>query len=289
MLLAKIALHNYSAFEGDQVLDLTSTGDPKQNIILIGAMNGAGKTSLLDAVKLCLFGERGSGLLPPKETPAEFVLSRFNYNARERHETEMWIELTFDDVQLPGATHQIQVKRKWKFHSVRGTYEGDDFAIQKDGKAFQLIDRDHWQDFIDDTIPPGVADFFFFDGEKIQKLADDATDREVLRESIRNLLGLSVYTKLSDDLDKHTDDIRREADKVTDDQLKQLEADDARIQRLISENREQFQNFEEGLADLKKADEQLEREIRRITGYGADSRSDLQGQMVDLETQKRRV
>ena len=289
MLLAKIALHNYSAFEGTQALDLTSTGDPKQNIILIGAMNGAGKTSLLDAVKLCLFGERGSGLLPPKETPAEFILSRFNYNARERHETEMWIELTFDDVQLPGATHQIQVKRKWKFHSIRGTYEGDEFAIQKDGKAFQLIDRDHWQDFIDDTIPPGVADFFFFDGEKIQKLADDATDREVLRESIRNLLGLSVYTKLSDDLDKHTDDIRREADKVTDDQLKQLEADDARIQRLMTENREQFENLEEELADLRKADEQLEREIRRITGYGADSRSDLQGQLVDLETQKRRA
>jgi DNA sulfur modification protein DndD len=289
MLLAKIALHNYSAFEGTQVLDLTSTGDPKQNIILIGAMNGAGKTSLLDAVKLCLFGERGSGLLPPKETPAEFVLSRFNYNARERHESEMWIELTFDEVQLPGATHQIQVMRKWKFHSVRGTYEGDEFQIQKDGKPFQLIDREHWQDFIDDTIPPGVADFFFFDGEKIQKLADDATDREVLRESIRNLLGLSVYTKLSDDLDKHSDDIRREADKVTDDQLKQLEADEALIQRLMSENRENFQKFEEELADLKKADDQLEREIRRITGYGADSRSDLQGQMVDLETQKRRV
>jgi DNA sulfur modification protein DndD len=43
------------------------------------------------------------------------------------------------------------------------------------------------------------------------------------------------------------------------------------------------------LADLKKTDEQLEREIRRITGYGADSRSDLQGQLVDLETQKRRA
>jgi len=38
-----------------------------------------------------------------------------------------------------------------------------------------------WQDFISETIPPGVAGFFFFDGEKIQQLADDTSDREALR------------------------------------------------------------------------------------------------------------
>src|SRR5205085_1742633 len=127
MLLSKIALHNFSAFEGTQVVDLTATGNPQQNITLIGAMNGAGKTSLLDAVKLCLYGERNSGLLPARETPAEFVRKRFNYNARERHETDMWIELAFDGVELPGATHQIQVRRTWNFHPLRGSYEGDDF------------------------------------------------------------------------------------------------------------------------------------------------------------------
>jgi|SRR5437868_6016700 len=193
MLLSKIALHNFSAFEGTQVLDLTSTGNPEQNIILIGAMNGAGKTSLLDAVKLCLYGERGSGLLPPRETPAEFVRKRFNYNARDRRETEMWIELTLDNVELPGATHQIQIRRTWHFHPVRGSYDRDEFTIHKDGKALQIIDRDHWQDFINDTIPPGVAGFFFFDGEKIQQLADDTNDREVLRESSVNDLCLTNW------------------------------------------------------------------------------------------------
>ena len=287
MLLSKIALHNFSAFEGTQVLDLTSTGVPEQNITLIGAMNGAGKTSLLDAVKLCLYGERGSGLLPARETPSEFIRNRFNYNARVRHEIEMWIELAFDDVELPGATHQIQVRRTWHFHSVRGSYDHDEFTIIKDGKPLQIIDREHWQDFINDTIPPGVAGFFFFDGEKIQQLADDTNDREVLRESIRNLLGLTVYSKLSGDLAKHTDDIRRDADKVTDDQLKQLEADEARIQRLMRENRESREELQDELNRLIKQDEQLEREVRRVTGVGADSRSDLQREIAESESQKR--
>src|SRR5205085_11500080 len=218
----------------------------------IGAMNGAGKTSLLDAVKLCLYGERGSGLLSAKEASSDFVRKRFNYNARDRRETEMWIELAFDDVELPGATHQIQVRRTWYFHSVRGTYDREDFTIHKDGKPLQLIDRDHWQDFINDYIPPGVAGFCFFDGEKIQQLADDANDREVLRDSIRNLLGLTVYSKLSGDLGKRIDDIRRDADKVTGDQLKQLEADEARLRRQIEDNREQSGEIQAELRRLRE-------------------------------------
>lgn len=289
MLLSKIALNNYSAFEGTQVIDLNPSGEPKKNITLIGAMNGAGKTSLLDAVKLCLYGERGSGFLSPKETPSEFIRKRFNYNAQDRHETEMWIELTFDDIELPGATHQIQVRRTWYFHPIRGTYDKDkdDFTIIKDGKELQIIDRDHWQDFINDTIPSGVAGFFFFDGEKIQQLADDTNDREVLRESIRNLLGLTVYNKLSGDLAKHMDDVRREADKITDDQLKQLEADEARLQREMRENRETAQEIQYELSKLQRQDEHLEREVRRVTGVGTDSRSDLEREIAEAETQKR--
>lgn len=286
MLLTKIALHNYSAFEGTQAIDLSSTGEKKQNITLIGAMNGAGKTSLLEAVRLCLYGERNSGLLQPKETPTDFIRKRFNYNARDRHETTMWIELAFDDTQLPDAT-EIQVRRTWHFHSVRGSYENEELTIHKDGKELQVIDRDHWQDFINDTIPPGVAGFFFFDGEKIQQLADDETDRDALRDSIRNLLGLNVYSRLESDLSKHTEEVRREADKVTDAQLKQLEADEARFRELMRDNRDARAELQAELDDLLEKDELLEREVRRMVGVGADSRNDLQRDVADAENQKK--
>jgi DNA sulfur modification protein DndD len=289
MLLSKIALHNFSAFEGTQVVELTATNSPQQNITLIGAMNGAGKTSLLDAVKLCLYGERGNGFLNNKEIPAEFIRKRFNYNARDRHETEMWIELVLDNVELPGATHQIQVRRTWHFHSTQGTNEGDEFTIIKDGKELQIITREHWQDFINDTIPPGVADFFFFDGEKIQQLADDTDDHPVLRESIRNLLGLTVYNKLSSDLDKHIEGVRRKADKVTTAQLSQLEADEARTERRIRENRQQLDVVRAELGKLLEQDEHLDEEVRRIMGVGVDSRSRSHKKATEAESQKRNV
>lgn len=73
MLLSKIALHNFSAFEGTQVLDLAYTGNPEHNITLIGAMNGAGKTSLLDAVKLFFWvSVSADSCLPKRSQPSLF-------------------------------------------------------------------------------------------------------------------------------------------------------------------------------------------------------------------------
>lgn len=92
MILKNVILHNYTAFEGTQQVNLTPTENFKQNIILIGAMNGSGKTSLLEAVKLCLYGERGSGLVPQRESEASFINKKFNHNARARQEKKMFIE-----------------------------------------------------------------------------------------------------------------------------------------------------------------------------------------------------
>ena len=82
-------------------------------------MNGSGKTSLLEAVKLCLYGECGSGLVPQRESEAAFINKKFNYNARARREKKMCIELTFDDVPLPDP-HEIKVRHSWFFDTVTG-------------------------------------------------------------------------------------------------------------------------------------------------------------------------
>jgi DNA sulfur modification protein DndD len=276
MILKKILLHNFSAFEGSQEIDLTPTGNPEQNIILIGAMNGSGKTSLLEAVKLCLYGERRSGLLPPQESPASFIQKRFNYNARDRREREMYVELTFDQVPIPNS-HEIKIRRSWFFDTLsnNGKYEDTEMIISLDGKQLQLVGRDQWQDFIDEKIPPGVSDFFFFDGEKIQQLADDSTDRDSLRESIRSLLGLKNIANLNSDLSTHIDYVRRSSDKVTDAEIKKLEAEEAELNEEIRKNQDELEKIKDELLDLKEIDERLEKEIRRLTGTGTENRSKL--------------
>ncbi|MCH8879727.1 MAG: AAA family ATPase [Planctomycetes bacterium] len=58
MILDELVLHNFGVYVGRQTLQLTP--EPGKPIILLGGMNGGGKTTLLDGLQLVLFGSRAS-------------------------------------------------------------------------------------------------------------------------------------------------------------------------------------------------------------------------------------
>ena len=53
--------------------------------------------------------------------------------------------------------------------------------------------------FIENVLPSGLSNFFFFDGEKIAELAVEKTSAQ-MKESIKTLLGISVLDLLQSDL-----------------------------------------------------------------------------------------
>ena len=55
MLLTKLILENYGVYDGRHVLDLTC--DENKPVILCGGKNGSGKTTILEAIMLSLYGK----------------------------------------------------------------------------------------------------------------------------------------------------------------------------------------------------------------------------------------
>ncbi len=86
MSFKKLTLQNFKSFKERTVidLDLANAADGKK-VLLIGGMNGGGKTTLLEAVNYCLYGARN-----------EDIYARINRNNLLAGNANVHLELCFE-------------------------------------------------------------------------------------------------------------------------------------------------------------------------------------------------
>lgn len=59
VIFKELVLQNFGPFSGRQVINLSPEADEQYRpILLFGGMNGGGKTTLMDAIRLALYGHR---------------------------------------------------------------------------------------------------------------------------------------------------------------------------------------------------------------------------------------
>ncbi|MDN3647570.1 DNA sulfur modification protein DndD [Reinekea marina] len=208
MILNTLTLQDFGVFSGCHEINL----EPKEKygrkrpIILFGGLNGAGKTTTLTAVRLALYGKQSLG----KSIP----LAKYHqYLADSIHKShEQLIPINHASISLSftygkhGVLSEYHVTRSWE---VKGSSTTEYLNIEKDGELLSGLNAEQLQSFLSELIPIGVADLFFFDGEKIAELAEDNTN-EALADAINRLLGLDIVERLRTDLGiylrEHTQD-----------------------------------------------------------------------------------
>ncbi|MFC8205488.1 DNA sulfur modification protein DndD [[Kitasatospora] papulosa] len=301
MLLRKITLEEFGAYRGKQSLDLTV----KKNkpIILIGGLNGCGKTTLLDAIQLALYGPRarcsGRGN-KPYET---FLRESINRQHDPTRGSSVTLEFT---VAVGGKEHYYKVVRNWytsgkslkEFLSVLVDEDYGDQAkpgrlAQPDTKYSRLL-SEGWADHIEDLLPLEVASLSFFDGEKIESLADPERAASVIESAVHSLLGVSTVQQLRTDLlalqrrqklsdeEQHLIDSIHEQEEeqksvqtqldVASQDLKQREIVLGRAKRELESLEQAFKSAGGGLFERRV---ELEQEQKRAAEHLADLRSSL--------------
>jgi len=197
VLIKQLVLHNFRVFNGTHIIDLAPRKRPNDDnprpIVLFGGLNGAGKTSILSAIRLALYGRLAFGSSTQQQEYVE-ELSSLVHNGSNRIEQpdEASIELVFT-YNKGGRESEFTVTRTWQ----KG--KKDKLSLQQDGNVIQGLGYDQCQGFLNELIPHGIADLFFFDGEKIAELAEDESGN-ILRTAVRRLLGLDLIEKLRNDL-----------------------------------------------------------------------------------------
>lgn len=207
MKIRSVTLCNFKNFRGEHKIDMTpNTNDKQNNIILIGGFNGSGKTTIVDSIRLCIFGGRFSDSILSKENYHNYLLLAKNKSSVKDNANRFFIQIEIDiDDAYP--TYSITLKREWEFNN--GKVDKENFTIYRDGVPLEIIPRDYWEDYIISLIPPYVSKYFFFDGERVRELASGNKAEEILKESIRDLIGLKLYETLDTDLDSLISKIKR--------------------------------------------------------------------------------
>ena len=192
MIFENLLVNNFGVYNGRQSFNLST--DKKKPIILIGAMNGSGKTTFLQAVDFVLYGKFSNIFQSQKLSYENFLKKNIN---KDNYEEGAQIELSFFR-KYKGKNQKFKLSRNWK---PNGSKIKEEFFVFIDDEFDEDITKD-WDNFVDQILPSRVASLFFFDGEKIEQLADLDKSKEVLKKAINSLLGLEIVEQLNIDVDE---------------------------------------------------------------------------------------
>lgn len=200
MVFRRLVLEDFGLYRGVQEIDLT----PRQKrgrtlpVVLFGGKNGAGKSTIFEAILLCLYGKAAIGERARQSDYLDYLFQRIHRTPFGLNSTRAAVTVEFDFVQA-GVRHVYQVTRSWVAASATSASIDVSLDLKQDGQRLDDLDQSHWDDFLRELIPPGLSQLFFFDGEKIQRLAEEQDSQELGR-SVKSLLNLDLVERLSADL-----------------------------------------------------------------------------------------
>lgn len=275
MIFRELTLQNFGAYQGKHTIDLSvDTSQDHPPIVLLGGLNGGGKTTFIDALRLVLYGAKAQCSTRGNLSYGEFLSQSVNREAKIGEEAA--IELVFEQASFNKSELRqvpISISRRWTQQPKNGR---DILEVRVDGWNNETL-TNTWDEFIEEIIPIGISGLFLFDGEQVRELALQDTPTQGIVDAIRTILGLELVDRLEIDLEVLVSKKRRESsDTEAFSKLTEIEAliaqQSAEIE-LESAHKNQLENdLEQAKVNLAEA----EREFMRKGGKAAGEKQELE-------------
>lgn len=281
MILEQLTLRNFCLYRGEQTLDLAParTNGGKAPIVLVGGINGGGKTTLLDAVQLTLYGSRAR-LSKRSKSYSDFLRECIHRGVDPDDGASVSLSFRY---AAEGNEHLYQVTRTW---NGSGKASRDKVHVSKDGVVDQWL-SDSWNELVEELIPIGISQLFFFDAEKIRLLAEDDTGNVTLGAAIKSLLGLDLAERLISDASVlETRLSQRAGSAAHSEEIAALEAELAENDSAIRKKKAERASLEN---DRLRAENELvtvEEKFASVGGHHWQERESRRLRLAELETQQ---
>ncbi len=262
MIINRLTMHNFGVYAGTNIFEFSH----KKPIVLIGGMNGRGKTTFLEAILLSLYGSNSNAFKESQyKSYSQYLRSyvnKDNWSQSSFIELEFSLNDSFNDTYL--------VRREWNALS---KITKESISVKKNGIYSEFLTK-NWAMFVENIIPSALSSFYFFDGEKIAELAVSKTDDQV-KESIRSMLGITVLDVLKNDLGRS---IKRISRKGKEDKA------GAKLEKIRGER-------DHAILNLEKIDKTISSAINKVENVNKDleelhKKYELQGGAVFEQRQE---
>ena len=192
MIIKRIKINNYKTYLN---LDLDLSVDNERPIILIGGMNGGGKTTLFEAICGALYGLR----IKDKTHFVELL----NNGAFAKTEHKIELELTFVGLVL-GQEQKYVLKRTYVLNpndkpveSVSLNMNGNVFVYgTATPPAVRIKSEQQVNKIIKANLPQELSQYFLFDAMQSSKLLEENVFAQIIRDNIENVMGFNKYLQL---------------------------------------------------------------------------------------------
>lgn len=293
MFISKIHLVNWRSYS-DAEFDFERPS-ARRPLVLVGAMNGHGKTSLLFGLYVGLFGRFGlrhtenfrtwDGKDPPHYREA---IRRFRRSSADADEPTS-VEVVFSPSQNEQNVPEVRVVRRWFFTASGQPRQGDSFEtvdLYIDGKPQRLhngpdaaISRIERYLFSADVMPA-----FFFDGEQAQTLITSA-GQDGMKHAVEVLFGTKIVNEAFDYVKQYVQSSHSKLGGKRNVDAQQVQLDEKIDERERLET--EILATETKQLDLQRRREELEAEQRRcqetLAKLGGERKGDLVQAHADVE------
>jgi len=197
MNIQSLTLENFGPYYGQHKIDFRTSRE--KPVILVGALNGGGKTTMLEAIKLVLFGKNASIARVGSKGYKAYLKSAINRKADESEGARLALEFTR---VVEGKVETMRVVRSWNVGE-KGVDER--IKVEREGVVDPALSTERdWDLFVHGCLPQSLADLFFFEGDNIKKFAEEESShsaKKILKEGVGFLFGTESVDRMIGDLD----------------------------------------------------------------------------------------
>jgi len=289
MIINSIKIKNFQTYFGEVEFEFDKPST-KKNIVLIGGLNGAGKTSFFSSIVLGLFGKNAQGIIFERLTGenlddsyTSYLNEVFSYEAKNINDIEMEISISI--------THEkkdLKIVRKWWFDitvdEILEIYtEHDGMVVPLEIPQEDVERNEYYEAYIQSIIPSQVGRFFFFDGEEIKAIAKQNPEQAVI-SGINALLGFDVLEQLVVDLETLKRNLRKELPGAANSGLLTNYEELEKLETTMNSAEEEKKLCVEDIEGMNVYLEELEKDISEaFKGRDVDNRNEVLDKIFNLD------